>query len=147
MAITRVGKKRKYRLTVIASVRISDISEWRKKTLPRHARHKSRSNAGSRSRWITPAIKLKNFRFKICKLVYKSFLQWKTIVMKNDQSFNELIYVSSEWEFNGSFLLSKGSPVLVLEMPHFESHYLCIKKFQNSQVIWYNHTSLTLKMV
>lgn len=76
-------------LTVEGSSRGFSISAWRKNTFPRHALHNMRSNAGIRSRRITPATKLdcknqKSQMYKLYKYVVKKctiiFLLHKTYV-------------------------------------------------------------------
>lgn len=76
-------------LTVEGSSRGFSISAWRKNTFPRHALHNMRSNAGIRSRRITPATKLdcknqKSQMYKSYKYVVKKctiiFLLHKTYV-------------------------------------------------------------------
>lgn len=58
-------------LTVEGSSRGFSISACRKNTFPRHALHNMRSNAGIRSRRITPATKLdcKNQKSQMYKVV------------------------------------------------------------------------------
>lgn len=67
-------------LTVDGSSRGFSISAWRKNTFPRHALHNMRSNAGIRSRRITPATKLdcknqksqmyKSYKYVVKKVYY-----------------------------------------------------------------------------
>lgn len=47
-------------LTVTVSLKGSVISACLKKTFPRQALQRRRSNAGRRSRWITPAMNLRH---------------------------------------------------------------------------------------